>query len=704
MRFFLLIIFVCISTFGFSQSLFSRENPITILKNKKSIPNPFTPGINAAQIQRMDVNGNGNEEFVIWDINARRILVFEENGENFKYLPELADYFPADVNGYLVLVDYDGDGRKDLFTSSPFGIKAYRNVSTPQSNSPTWQVAQNFLRLNNGSNVTANNLDIPLIMDLDGDGDLDIATFNFASGDYLELYINTSVERKGIPDIDGFAFPKARWGNFEFCGCGSFSFGITCSGLPISRTSEAEDSESDRIMHSGGHSILYTDMDGDGIPDLLMGQDECNTLYYLPNKGTTLNPLFDEFSTSLPSFGQVPEFPIFHTASLWQNQLLITSNTSSKAGAVNADFSNNMFKISQEGDIEQFLQSDLLDFGENSRPFFRGSKEIGELIVTANSLVGNHVLGVAHRVKVSANTWEVMERDYLNLSRFKLSDIQYFEYRSAAGVNTFWLTGVDTVNFALVRKMFYSTSPDMAAKTEIQLSQLTSRPADQLNLFTYQNRDYILIAKQSGELILGRMDFTGSGVASVEQRNFLGFSDSPATRNLAVYVHQTALPSLYAVDQRGVINYINDFMNSNQRETLQILQSNEELKPSRLGRNTFITGISNPFDTNPDLILGSTGGGLEYLSAINNTDIPTDTDLLVKVYPNPSRGRITLVASQVSNVTIYNAMGQLVLADLVLHSNQEATVYLDTVSPGLYIARFTNEKGTMINRKIIITQ
>src|SRR5690606_33290681 len=114
------------------------------------------------------------------------------------------------------------------------------------------EIAQDYLRLDNRSNLQMNTLDVPAIVDLDGAGDLDIVTFNFASGDFLEFFKNTSVERKGMPDVDGFASAITRWGAFEFCGCGNFSFGQTCEGRPIHQASAVENL---KVEHAGGHSV-----------------------------------------------------------------------------------------------------------------------------------------------------------------------------------------------------------------------------------------------------------------------------------------------------------------------------------------------------------------------------------------------------------------------------------------------------------------
>lgn len=699
------LIFLFLVLLGHSISaqqsfMYDQEIPMQIDENRVSLP--FAAGINAAQFQELDTNGDGQEELIVWDINARRILVFAQTPEGFSYLPEMALFFPNDVNGFLVLADYDGDGRKDLFTSSPFGIKAYRNVTPAGANFPQWEVAQNFLRLDNGSNVQANVLDIPLIMDIDGDGDLDIVTFNFVVGDYLELYRNTSMERKGVPDIDGFAFPQSRWGNFEFCTCGDFSFGLTCGGIPISEAPEADETSA-RIQHAGGHSVLYADFNGDGVFDLLLGQDECDVLYFLPNEGSNAAPLFRSFSTTLPEYGALPQFPIFHAAYLKDEQLLVSSNSSSVAGVFNADYGKNVFSLSKGiGVAKPFLQSDMLDLGENTRPFFKGFKEAGEMVLTANSNVDGRVVGLAYQFIKDEEGFRLVETDYLGLSSLNFTDLQYLEYQTTSGQTIYWVSGVDTVNFRLERRIFVGRQADLASMRELTVPVTGTRPLDHLEPFSFNSRDYLLLAKQSGELVLFSLDLEGEWRLTLESRDFLGFQDNPASRNLSVHVLQGQSPSLYAIDQRGVLIYIENFMEQNQRQTVQLFLHGVETSQSRFGRNTWLSALSMPFGAGHDLILGNTAGGLEYLKGVQGSLPPSIEDFLVRVYPNPTSGDFRVLSSQNASLRLVNMLGQVILDDVSIEANRVEEIQGFGLAPGIYVLQLVSGSQQKLTRKLLV--
>jgi hypothetical protein len=685
-----------------AQKSFRLDQAPRVEVNGKVLDLPFAGGINAAQLQSMDVNGDGQEELVIWDRNSRRLLVFEEGDNGFIYKPELTYSFPEDVNGYLILVDYNGNGRKDLFTSSPFGIKAYRNMGHANQ-VLQWEVAQNFLRLEGGSNIQANNLDIPVIMDIDGDGDLDIVTFNFAVGDYLEFYKNTSIERKGTADIDAFASAKVRWGGFEFCGCGQFSFGFTCAGNPIQQVENYQE-ENLRIQHIGGHSLLLHDFTGNGVLDMVMGQDECNILYYLPNTGTNESPVFASFSTTLPGLGPLPSFPIFHIGSLYKGDFIISLNASSRAQEFDIDFSRSIRRFPREGngwqpESQHFLQDQMVDLGENAKPLFLGNSSQGELLVTANQVLNGAVTGVVTKFTLDQNGFTLKEEDYLNFSALGLTDLQIQPFG-----NYFFYSGNTIENFIIVRTLYYNAGgPDFSNSRQITLPEVTLRGNDHLEFFENENQIYLLLARQTGELIRYRVSFNPDPVFTLLDRNYLGFTDNPATRNLTIHVVKepgSQHPDLYAIDQRGRLMVITDFLSNNNLQDEILLVRNTPVN-TKFGRHSWISSIPNIFEGKVDLLMGTAAGGLIYLSQETFGTPGEERDWQVKLYPNPTVDFLTIISSEAATGQLISPLGQVLLYDIPLPAGEATQISLLPYARGMYYLQISDSQGKVKGKKVI---
>uniref|UniRef100_UPI0040484A64 T9SS type A sorting domain-containing protein n=1 Tax=Algoriphagus sp. TaxID=1872435 RepID=UPI0040484A64 len=691
MRKILVLILIWIATPLLGQKVVELDQGKTIRLKGQVLSNGFSLGINSAQIQTIDLTGDGKEEWVVWDINSRQLQVFEKKGEQFLIRPELSYFFPTEVSGFLILADFDRDGKKDLFTSTALGVKAYRNTSSGSQIS--WTIAQNFLRLEGANNIPANNLDTPLLQDLDGDGDLDLLLFNFAVGDYLEYYRNTSIERKGSPDIDGFAFPIRHWGGFEFCGCGQISFGLTCDGRTLA--TPASPLDQDRVQHAGGHSLLYRDFTGDGIPDLLMGREECTTLYFLPNEGTSSNPKFASFSKELPGFGSLPEFPRFHAGQYLEESLIVSLNTNETAAPFGVDFAQSIVRLEKgTGKMLPILQNQVLDLGENTRPFFSGTSFSGELLVTANGKKGTKVLGQAYRMRYTGTQLELVEEDYLGLSELNLLDLTLLDFTSASKEKHLWVLGTRTSSTGVPAPVLLKR--EGVNWGEFALKGLSLRTGDQLTLYGYQGKDQLLVAAQNGSLTQYEVDLTARSVQLVAS-NFLGFQDNPGSRNLNVTIRSGESPDLYSVDQTGRIFRIRDFLNASVREEVLVRIQNQDL-PLRLGRSNWLAVVKSSLGEEDDLILGTRGGGLLYLSAAS-TDGDSAGEFSVTAFPNPSSGSFQIVSSVPATGRLVSALGQVLLSEILLPARRAVLVDIPNLAPGMYFLQLqTEDKQTVVQK------
>lgn len=692
MRKILVLIFLWFSTPALAQKIVELDQRKSIRVNEQVLSNGFSLGINSAQIQAIDLTGDGKEEWVVWDINSRQLQVFEKVGEQFRIRPELSYFFPSDVSGFLVLADYDRDGRKDLFTSTALGVKAYRNNSSGSQIS--WALAQNFLRLEGANNISANNLDTPLLQDLDGDGDLDLLLFNFAVGDYLEYYRNTSVERKGTPDIDGFAFPVRHWGNFEFCACNQISFGLTCDGRTLATPAAPLDQA--RVQHAGGHSLLYRDFTGDGIPDLVLGREECSTLYFLPNSGTAVSPRFTSFSNQVPGFGSLPVFPRFHVGQFLDESLVVSLNTNETAAPFAIDFAQAVVRLERgSGKPLPILQDQVFDLGENTRPFFSGTSFSGELLVTANGKKGSKIVGQAYRMRYTGAQLEVMEEDYLGLSELNLLDLSLLDYTSVSKGNYFLMLGTRTSNAGVPSPVLLKRVGTLWE--EFTLAGLSLRLGDQILLFGHQGKDQLLVAAQNGSLTHYELDLTARS-ARLLASNFLGLQDNPANRNLSIAVRSGDQPELYTVDQTGRIYRIRDFLNVPIREEVLVRIQNQEV-PMRLGRSNWLAVANSSLGEEDDLFLGTRGGGLLYLSAASSGGSETG-EFRVTTYPNPSSGPFQVVSSLPATGRLISPLGQVLISEVVLPARQAVLVDVPDLAPGIYFLQLQSEDKQVVVKKI----
>jgi hypothetical protein len=694
MRKILVLIFLWFSTPALAQKVMELDQRKTIQVNGEVLPNGFSLGINSAQIQTMDLTGDGKEEWVVWDINSRQLQVFEKIGEQFRIRPELSYFFPSEISGFLLLVDFDRDGKKDLFTSTPLGIRAYRNTASGAQIS--WTLAQNFLRLEGANNIPANNLDTPLLQDLDGDGDLDLLLFNFAVGDYLEYYRNTSVERKGTPDIDGFAFPVRHWGNFEFCACNQISFGLTCDGRTLATPAAPLDQA--RVQHAGGHSLLYRDFTGDGIPDLLLGREECSTLYFLPNSGSTVSPRFTSFSNQVPGFGSLPVFPRFHVGQFLDESLVVSLNTNETAALFGIDFSQSIVKLEKATGIPRaILQNQVLDLGENTRPFFSGTAFSGELLLTANAKKGEKIVGQAFRFRYSGSQFELLDSDYLGLAALELLDISLLEFSSSSKEVVLFATGTRRSSTGIPTPVLLRK--EGASWVEFSLSGLSLQLGDQLLFFSFQGKDELLVASSTGTLTRYEVDLVAKKAVR-KTANFLGFQDNPANRNLSIAIGQGERPNLYSVDQSGRIFLTTDFLNAPVREEVLVRIQNQDV-PLRLGRSNWLAAVKSTLGEEEDLILGTRGGGLVYLSAVT-TDGDGEAEFLVSSFPNPSSGSFQIVSNLPATGRLVSSLGQVLLPEIVLSARRPVFLDIPNLAPGIYFLQLQTKDMQTVVQKILV--
>ena len=157
---------------------------VSIISNNENLNNPWAGGLNCPQFSEIDLNGDGVKDLVAFERNFYGVVKTYINqgieGEaSYIHAPEFQLYFPG-MRNWMLLRDYNCDGKEDIFTWVPFGMAVYENITESGSN-PQFSLVTSLLKtegLNGQTPLYCNTADIPSITDIDNDGDLDILSFN----------------------------------------------------------------------------------------------------------------------------------------------------------------------------------------------------------------------------------------------------------------------------------------------------------------------------------------------------------------------------------------------------------------------------------------------------------------------------------------------------------------------------------------------
>jgi hypothetical protein len=292
-------------------------------------------------------------------------------------------------------IDYNNDGKKDIFTYTTGGIKVYRNVS--DSKLKFQQVTNPFLLSQQGStltNILVTFVDYPAIVDVDNDGDYDVLSF-WGLGSFLELHKNTSVERFGNPDSLTFEKISSCWGHFaEGNEDNTIIFDTCVSG---GNFQQLPGGKGDDPKHTGS-TLLIHDLNADGLSDITIGDVDFRTLIHLTNGGSVEDAKMISQTIDFPNSTNPVNMSVFPVATLadvdsdGQKDLLVspfdpslTKGENQKSISLYINNGTNALPV-YDFYSNSFLQDEMIDFGSGAYPVFFDYNNDG----LTDVLVGNY--------------------------------------------------------------------------------------------------------------------------------------------------------------------------------------------------------------------------------------------------------------------------------------------------------------------------
>ena len=743
MRRFFLIYLLLLICFSFkAQFQFNFNDSIEVYRTNSALKYPWAGGLNYAQFSEIDYDYDGDMDLLVFDRSNDQMRVFEqkiEGGVSFYKLDPLAYLeFPEQIRYRVFSIDYNGDGKNDLFTYGIGGIKVFKNVGSPQLGLQ-WELAKDLLYSDyTGANLNlyVSSSDIPAIVDVDFDGDIDILTFHI-SGEYLQYHQNQSQELYGHSDSLIFKLKNECWGGFREDVNTNFLIlndnTLPCTTGNVPNPGIKPNTNNVDKAHSGS-TVLALDYDGSGVQDVVIGDVAYSNMNLLINGGTApnTNSLMISVDPAFPSNSTPIAINLFPAAYFvdvdfdGKKDLLVAPNAKNIS-----ENEKSIWKYKNTGtqssanfvfETKAFLQQDMIEHGTASVPFLVDIDNDGlKDLFVSNFYAYKPTLNKESRIAYYKNTgtlnnpkFTLIDSDFINLSTlnygFKISP-SFGDLDNDGKIDI--LLGLENGTLMFYKNNSSSSSlifaPPVLNYTDNLGAVISAGQYATPQIFDLDNDGKLdlIVGKKTGEL----MYYKNIGSLSTPQFQLT----NPMLGNIDVStltpdgyptphffrVQDTTYLLLGASD--GFIRFYDAIDNA-----LSIGNSFNLRNADFLSLSKAIGGYSSCAVTDLDgdnklnLFVGQDLGGLFHLEHDENSNLGIHTEIIptqnIECFPVPANKSLTIRLELMGDkLFIYNVIGQKI-DELILNQGTNE-LDLQNYSNGIYFFQFIN---TGITRKIIV--
>lgn len=713
--------------------------------------NPWAGGMSLPQFSSVNLDGDPLMDLVVFDREDATFTPYLNRGtegeHTFVFAPEFqARYDSCDCFGWAKLIDANCDGLADVVCGTPTSnVKVYQQ-GTNESGEVVYELTYDPLRSLYSSGVSplfSGKLDVPAVIDVDGDGDLDFLTW--ANGfDYMEWHRNMAREYYDRCDTIELELNRRCWGHFREVGFeGEFIMEDTLTNpCLLGDFSPARGEAPTGERHAGGTSTLLVDLNQDGLLDALIGDADNNDLAALYNGGTPTYAYMDSLEYNFPSTNLPVDLRMFPAAfELDANNdgyqdLVIAPNQATSELVENTEGVQlylqerldemPAFVFSEQG----FLQSTQIELGNEAVPHLFDYNQDGLL----DLLVGNrgyHVdftdalipaLSLFENVGTAERpAFQLVDDDFLGIRASEafpllqhmvptsadidadgdqdlfigavLGDIYFFENTTTAGGAPTFAFITDDYGDVKVRGNAAPTFYDFDEDGD-------------LDLWVGDKGGYIHYYENTGTAEQARFELITDRWGFVEIEDEFGRPGSSVPpgfpRPVVVDYDQDDEVELLVGGRRGFIE-IYEGMAQALTDTMAFVGT---LFDYDVGVSSAVA-VGTLDDTGTlTYILGNKRGGLQLFSALEETTTsrtPRQPRLQgVSVFPNPTRDllfvAISKTASQPAQVTLTNQMGQRLRSE-VMHGGR-LQLDLAPLSSGIYFLRVVQGQAVSTHKVI----
>jgi len=737
------------TTFGFEYQPAAK-----VVHGTDTLRHAWAGGMNTPQFSNIDLNADGQNDLFVFDRESSRSYTFlnvaSGAGRQWQYAPQYESLFPEGLYGWVLLRDYDCDGRPDLFADMSGDIRVFRNV-VGAGGLPNFTLASNQLRFAIGagdSNIAVGGYNMPALQDVNGDGKLDILTYDFSSSRVMELYLNTS------PGTCGGALTFRQetnyWGNI-----------VSCSACATYQPQgESQCITYRRPSHTPGHNVLLVDLDGDGDQDLLDGLDNCPELMRLMNLGnaTTANLPGAGISASYPTANpiRVNTFPAGYSIDAnfdGRADLVVAPNMlDNRADMVSMRDAVRLYENTAASGAPAFtyrangfLQNDMIDVSEAAAPTFGDLSGdglpdmlIGNLADKVNGVYRASLTYYQNVGTLTSPIFKLITEDYMGLAANEylgLKPVLVDLNRDGALDLVFsaWYQSSGTFFFLLNT----ATASQPAAYNLANLSYFVGRGPAGSGILPYYRYDKPCFTDVDNDgyvdLLIGTNEVREPGMSLRYFRN-LGLSTLTNTFelvnddfgqirdansrpvNLSPVVADfdgDGLPDLMTSDYSGTLRFFGNYRNQSGAfvERTDLLYNNvtSQLEVSRLGNagqhvNTSLAAADLNHDGRPELFVGMEAGGIMSYTTRNRLPTAAQSEaartLALSVYPNPATTTATIETATPTSLTLLDLTGRTLRQDASLQRRH--LLDLNGLAAGVYLVRAEGANGQLAVQRLVV--
>lgn len=729
MRNFLILFIITSFNFSFGQFSFNYSDSIQIIKNGNPLSLAWSGGLNYSQFSEIDFDYDGDMDLLVFDRSNDQIRLFENKDINgtrsYVYNPNGQSLFPSDLRYRLAAVDYNQDGKNDLFAYGIGGIKVFKNTGN-SSSGLQWTLVKNLLYSDNWGtmlNLYVSSADIPAIVDVDLDGDIDILTYHI-SGEYLQYHKNLSQETYGHSDSLMYELKNECWGGFrEDVNSNSVFLNDQTAPCQAGNVPNPQLKPNEVEKAHAGSTVLAIDMDGNGVKDLLLGDVAYPSLNFLTNGGTTVNSnsLMISANPNFPSNTTPISMQLF-PAGFWldvdfdnKKDLLVAPNAKNVSENENSvlKYKNTASNSTPNFVFETkaFLQEDMIEHGTGSLPVLTDIDNDGLIdLFVANFFSYKPTLMKESRIAYYKNTgtntnpiYTFIDNDFINLSQsgLGLRMIPTFGDLNNDGKKDI-LLGLENGTICYLQNTTSGATPTFSAPVinyqdnfgqVINVGQYASPQLFDLNK---DGKLDLLIGKKTGELVyyenIGSLaqpifKLTNSNLGNVDVSN----TNSPDGFSVPFFFTHFDTTYLFVGSIDGPIHFYDSIeQNLTPGSSFRTISSNFLNQGKNIGGYSACALADLDDDSNLDLFIGQDLGGLFYLEndSLSNLGLNNAIQILpeINIYPNPANDKITIISSTYLNevdILIYTSTGKLI--DTKKVEQNKADLSIRELTPGMYI-------------------